>query len=140
MDKLRGTIGLKRLWQWLLTQPGSLLHLLHYDVEPGEAEWFARRKLEYINSLSGNLFEALRMALLLAICAPGLTWHFYVGAVLLLAQMRVGLTELRRKESCGHYKTWVRGECWAQGFWLRALFVAAFTAGCGGGVPRVWVG
>ncbi|MEL0212538.1 MAG: hypothetical protein VW891_18485, partial [Novosphingobium sp.] len=66
MDKLRGTIGLKRLWQWLLTQPGSLLHLLHYDVEPGEAEWFARRKLEYINSLSGNLIEALRMALLLA--------------------------------------------------------------------------
>ncbi|TXI10731.1 MAG: EAL domain-containing protein [Novosphingobium sp.] len=140
MDRVRGRIGLERLWQWLLSQPGSLLHLLRYHIEPGEAEWFARRKLEYINSLSGNLFEALRMALLLAICAPGLTWHFYVCAVLLLAQMRVGLTELRRKESCGQYAPSEMVEIWAKGIWLRAIFLAAFTACCIIAVPTERVG
>lgn len=140
MESFRGRIGLNRLWQWLLSQPGSLLHLLHYDLEPGESEWFARRKLNYINSLSGNLFEALRMALLLAICAPGLTWHFYVGAVLLLAQMRVGLTELRRKEGCGQYKPSEMVEIWAKGIWLRAIFLSAFTACCIAVVPPERIG
>lgn len=140
MDGTASSGRLERLKLWLLKRPGSLLHLLHYDIEPGEVEWFARRKLEYINSLSGNLFEALRMALMLAICAPGLTWHFYVGAVLLLAQMRVGLTELRRKESSGQYKPSEMVEIWAKGIWLRAIFLAAFTACCIIAVPSERIG
>lgn len=116
------------------------MHLLRYDLEPGEEDWFARRKLEYINSLSGNLFEALRMALMLAICAPGLTWHFYVCAVLLLAQMRVGLTELRRKEACGDYSAPEMVDIWAKGIWLRAIFLSAFTAACIVAVPQERVG
>ncbi|MBB4612017.1 putative bifunctional diguanylate cyclase/phosphodiesterase [Novosphingobium taihuense] len=130
MDGIRARLAPEGLRQWLLRQPGSLLHLLRYDLEPGEEDWFARRKLEYINSLSGNLFEALRMGLMLAICAPGLTWHFYVCAVLLLAQMRVGLTELRRKESCGRYSPPEMVDIWAKGIWLRAIFLSAFTAAC----------
>lgn len=126
--------------QWLLRRPGSLLHLLRYDLEPGEDEWFARRKLDYINSLTSNLFEALRMGLMLAICAPGLTWPFYVCAVLLLAHMRVGLDDLRRKETSGQYSAPVVIEFWARATWLRAIFLSAFTAACVIVVPPERIG